>query len=120
MADAQLRGGKILKTLKDDLLYVCLPIPIGVFKIIKIRRAGDVDAAVPAHYPIGECETFRENGALVILPGAASVFEQHDLSCGSVAGAGTNRIPTVFDDEHATLFIPGDRNRINDHGLRSH
>src|ERR1700722_17550170 len=80
MADSELRRGEVLKTFENDLFDVRDPSAFGVFKIIKIRRAGDKDTALPAHDAIRESKPIREDCALIIMAVVMGVFEQNDLA----------------------------------------
>src|ERR1043165_10078694 len=115
MADAKLGGREILETFEDDLLYICRAITIGVFKVIKEWGAGDIDAAVPGHDAVWESESVSEDCAFVVFSIAIGVFEKDNVPDRWLTIAGADWVAAIFDDIHATFFVPGNGDGIDDH-----
>src|SRR5437762_1806444 len=107
MTDSQLRGGKVLKAFENNLLHVRLAVPISIFEIIKIWRAGHVHAAIPAHYTIWKSKAVRENRPFVVLAISIGILQQNDLAYRGLALARTSGIAAILHYKHPSFFVPG-------------
>src|SRR3954462_4995240 len=105
MADAQLRGAARRKSGKEDLLHIGAPIPIGVFQIEDIGRAGDDQSAFPWHETVGKSKAIREYGSFLVASIAIRILQHGDQTHRRFAGAGPCWVSSALHHEQSARLI---------------
>lgn len=98
---------------EPDFAQVGFAIACGVLEIEDLGRGGNEDAAVPRRDGSGETEVLGEKGAEIGSAIAGAILEKPDGAAGCSIGPEAVRIIAHFDDEHASVRIETERDRID-------
>ena len=101
------------ETSKQDFLQVSLPIAVCIFGIEDIWSGGDQHTFLPGKNSVGERNSIKKQGRLVIDPVAVGVFEETDSSSRFSFVVHSARVVSHLGNPELAIRSPIHRNRVH-------